>query len=142
MSELYDTDVLLWSEQQAALLRRVAKDARVDDEIDWENVIDEVESVGRGQLRAVLSLLMQNAHSHAQGAGVADESRRAALAGGGAAVSRRSNRQLHVLYAATHRSRQDYRALLALPDTVDGQPPLPLLAATCPLTLDELLRDG
>jgi hypothetical protein len=32
------------------------------------------------------------------------------------------------------------RALRALPETVDGQPPLPL-PAECPVTLDELLAD-
>lgn len=34
-----------------------------------------------------------------------------------------------------------FRALKALPETIDGQPPLPL-AATCPVTLDELLADA
>jgi hypothetical protein len=29
MSDLYDVDILLWSEQQAALLRRLAARARV-----------------------------------------------------------------------------------------------------------------
>ena len=46
MNDLYDEDVLLWSEQQAALLRRLAAGERVNEQIDWENVIDEVESVG------------------------------------------------------------------------------------------------
>ena len=59
MTDLYDTDVLLWSEQQAALLRRLAAGERVDEQIDWANVIDEVERVGSEQLHAVESLLMQ-----------------------------------------------------------------------------------
>jgi hypothetical protein len=59
MTDLYDSDILLWSEQQAALLRRLAKGERVNTEIDWENVIDEVESVGSEQLHAVSSLLLQ-----------------------------------------------------------------------------------
>ena len=33
------------------------------------------------------------------------------------------------------------KALRALPDTIDGQPPLPL-PAVCPMTLDDLLGDG
>ena len=59
MSELYDTDIVLWSEQQAALLRRLAAGERVNEQVDWGNVIDEVESVGSEQLHAVESLLMQ-----------------------------------------------------------------------------------
>ena len=59
MSDLYDTDVLLWSEQQAALLRRIAGGERINDQVDWENVIEEVESVGREQLHSVESLLVQ-----------------------------------------------------------------------------------
>ena len=59
MNDLYEDDVLLWSEQQAALLRRLAAGERVNEQIDWENVIDEVESVGLEQLYAVESSLVQ-----------------------------------------------------------------------------------
>jgi hypothetical protein len=58
MSE-YDTDILIWSEQQAALLRRVAAGERVNDQVDWENVIEEVESVGSEQWHAGEGLLAQ-----------------------------------------------------------------------------------
>ena len=40
----YDTDILDWSERQAALLRRLANGERVNDAVDWPNVIEEVES--------------------------------------------------------------------------------------------------
>ena len=64
MSDLYGTDLLLWSEQQAKLLRRVAAGERVNDQVDWENVVEEIESVGRNELREVESLLVQAiAHS-------------------------------------------------------------------------------
>ena len=59
MSDLYDDDILLWSERQAQLLRRLAAGERVNDQVDWENVIEEVESVGSEQLHAVESLLVQ-----------------------------------------------------------------------------------
>ena len=49
----YDADVLLWSERQADLLRRLAAGERVNDQVDWENVIEEVESVGSEQLHSV-----------------------------------------------------------------------------------------
>ena len=56
---LYDADILVWSERQAELLRRLAAGERVNDAVDWENLIDEVESVGRSELRACESLLRQ-----------------------------------------------------------------------------------
>ena len=56
MPTLYDTDVLVWSEQQAELLRRLARGERVNG-VDWENVVEEVESVGRSEFQAVASLL-------------------------------------------------------------------------------------
>ena len=34
MSDLYDNDILLWSEREAALLRRLAAGERVNDQID------------------------------------------------------------------------------------------------------------
>jgi uncharacterized protein DUF29 len=59
MSELYDTDILSWSEHQARRLRRVATGERINDLVDWPNVIEEIESVGNEQLHAVESLLVQ-----------------------------------------------------------------------------------
>ena len=47
MSDLYDTDVVLWSEQQADLLRRRALGSLVNDgELDWTNIAEEIESLG------------------------------------------------------------------------------------------------
>jgi len=59
MNQLYDDDILLWSEQQAALLRRLASGERVNDQLDWENLIEEIETVGRSELHAVESHLVQ-----------------------------------------------------------------------------------
>jgi len=59
MSGAYDTDILEWSGGQASLLRRLANGERVNDLIDWTNVIEEIESVGNEQLHAVRSLLVQ-----------------------------------------------------------------------------------
>lgn len=54
--DLYHRDILAWSEQQSARLRRVAAGERVND-VDWEHVIEEVESLGAGELRRVQSFL-------------------------------------------------------------------------------------
>jgi len=59
MTDLYDTDVVTWSEHQAALLRRIAAGERINDLVDWENVVEEIESVGQSQIDAVESLLFQ-----------------------------------------------------------------------------------
>ena len=52
---LYDQDVLVWSDQQAELLRRLAAGERVNDAVDWANVIEEVQDVGQSQLRSCIS---------------------------------------------------------------------------------------
>jgi hypothetical protein len=44
MSDLYEDDILLWSEHQAEALRR-----RATNEIDWENVAEEIEAIGRSE---------------------------------------------------------------------------------------------
>jgi hypothetical protein len=55
MSDLYETDVAAWSERQSALLRRVAAGEQVNEHIDWANIIDEVETVGRSERAALQS---------------------------------------------------------------------------------------
>lgn len=141
MSGLYDTDILTWSEQQAALLRRLAGGERVNDQVDWENVVEEIESVGRTELRAVESALVQallhrlkaeawplardRAHWEAEARRARDE----AVAGFAASIGRKL--RLDQLYR---------RALRAMPESHDGQPPLPI-PPTCPVTLDALLSD-
>jgi Domain of unknown function DUF29 len=55
----YGDDILLWSERQAELLRRMAAGERVNDQVDWENVAEEIESVGRTEPRACESHLVQ-----------------------------------------------------------------------------------
>ncbi len=55
---LYDDDILLWSEQQAAAIRKLGKTGRdLPNELDVENVAEEIESVGRSELAAVESYL-------------------------------------------------------------------------------------
>jgi len=56
--DLYWDDTLLWSERQAGLLRRLAAGERVND-VDWEHVIEEIEDVGKTELRACTSLLLR-----------------------------------------------------------------------------------
>src|SRR5690242_12539070 len=124
MSDLYETDILDWSERQADLLRRHAAGERLNDHPDWPNIIDEIESVGRAQLNAVQSLLVQAMlhdlkasawpnhpalpHWRAQARGFRDDAAR--------------------IFAPSMRARIDiaafYRqALRRLPESMDGIPP-------------------
>jgi len=54
MSE-YGTDFVLWSREQADLLRRMGAGERVNDQVDWENVAEEIESLGNSDRRDVRS---------------------------------------------------------------------------------------
>src|ERR1700729_2474037 len=56
--DLYEQDVLAWSDHQAGLLREVARGQQVND-VDWAHVIEEIEDVGLSELNAVQSHLRQ-----------------------------------------------------------------------------------
>lgn len=56
----YDSNVLLWSEQQAELLHRRAAGALINDAaLDRLNIAEEIADVGRNTLRACRSQLLQ-----------------------------------------------------------------------------------
>ena len=66
MSDPYDTDLVIWSERQAALLRRMAAGERVNDQVDWENVAEEIAALGisdrrelRNRVRTILAHLLK-----------------------------------------------------------------------------------
>jgi hypothetical protein len=142
MGELYDADVFEWSQHQAALLRRRAARELVNEaELDWPNIAEEIESVGRDQLHAVESFLVQ-ALVHDLEAEAWPLSREVSR---WRAEARRFRGDATARFTPAMRQRIDLakvyrRALRALPDQIDGQPPLPVPQA-CPVTLDELLRD-
>ena len=54
----YEEDVYLWSQQQTRLLREAAA-AGSSLPLDWENVAEEIESVGRSELSSVESALVR-----------------------------------------------------------------------------------
>ena len=141
MSDLYDTDILLWSERQSELLRRVAPGETVNDRIDWQNIAGEVEDVGRSSLRACRAQLLQ-ALLHDLKAEAWPHSRDVPHWRSEARVARINAADA---YAPSMRQKIDIadiyaKALRALSETMDGQPPLPLPEA-CPMTLDELIGD-
>ncbi|MEA2775652.1 MAG: hypothetical protein QOF90_1058 [Acetobacteraceae bacterium] len=136
----YESDILIWSERQAKLLRRRAAGELVNDaEMDWPNIAEEIEDVGRSQLHSVESLLVQ-ALRHMLKAEAWPLSRDAPTWRADAIDFRRQARRW---FAPSMRQRLDVAglyadALAAMPETIDGQPPLPV-PDVCPVTLDELL---
>lgn len=140
MSDLYDADILLWSEHQAALLKRLAAGERLNERPDWANIIEEVESVGRSQLATVELLIVQSLlhdlkarawpnsrevdHWRAEAIGFRDDATRSYV------PSMRQRIDMSRLYA---------QALRRMPKAIDGQPPLPLQEAGSQ-TVDEFLQ--
>ena len=56
MSDLYDSDAVLWSERQADLLRRRARGELANDaDLDWLNIAEEIDSMGRSERSALSS---------------------------------------------------------------------------------------
>ena len=140
MSDLYEDDILMWSERQADLRRRHVADQRANDaSLDWLNIIEEIESAGSEQLHAVESLLLR-ALIHRLKALAWPESRDVPH---WKAEERTSLNQARRRFAPSMRQRLDLSdiygdALRGFPDTIDGQPPL-AVPAVCPTSLDELL---
>jgi hypothetical protein len=139
MFDLYEDDIALWSERQGDLLRRLARGEKVNEQIDWENVAEEIETVGRNERRACESHLVQ---------ALLHELKLQAWPNSGAvphweAEVRRARDDARDAYTPSMRqqinlSQLYQRALNAMPDTIGGQPPQPV-PENCPFTLDELL---
>src|SRR5271165_3073191 len=56
MNDLYDDDIVLWSERQAALLRRRAAGELINEaDLDWPNIAEEIESLGKRDARELAS---------------------------------------------------------------------------------------
>ena len=48
-------DVVTWAERQAVLLRRIAAGEQVNEQVDWEEIAEEIESVGASERRSLAS---------------------------------------------------------------------------------------
>lgn len=142
MSDLYDTDIVLWSEQQADLLRRLASRVRPNDSaLDWEHIIEEIEDVGGSAIRSVRSLLLQTLLHELKAAAWPNSS----SVEHWRSEARSLRAQAALNFVPSMRQRIDLaqiydRARRAMPDAMDGQPPLPV-APVYETTLDELLGD-
>jgi hypothetical protein len=141
---LYETNPLAWSEQQVGLLRRMVAGERVNDQIDWPNIIEEIESVGRSELRAITSALR-----------IAIQHKLLLLGWPNAlrvldweATARNQLAETHEVFRESMRKEINLqslyrRAILAThQQMVDEGPPATVLPDQCPFSLDELLAEG
>jgi hypothetical protein len=140
MSDLYGDDILIWSERQAELLRRIAAGEPVNEAPDWPNIAEEIEDVGRSELRSCRSLLRQ-ALRHMLKAEAWPLSRDAPSWRADAIDFRRQARDA---FTPSMRQKIDIAqlyadALAAMPEAMDGVPPMPIQTEVP--TLDELLGD-
>lgn len=143
MKSLYDADILLWSEEQAAALRTLAG-AEAAPSADWERLAGLIENVGRSALAHVeagLRLMLTQAI-----AGYCDPDsplrhQRIQQALSGQIEAKRD-------LSPTIRARLDLdrlwreafeQAMSEIPRRPLGVPPS--ISKTCPFTLDELLAE-
>jgi hypothetical protein len=140
----YHTDAYAWALQQADALRR-----RAANELDWDNIAEEIEDVGIGEVNATLSQI-DNIVRH-----------RVYLRGWPDSLSVRRwqaeldefTRQLHRHYKPSMTTggnprvtdavvRESYTAAVKYCLAHMDEPPTVPLPAACPWTLDELLATG
>ncbi len=137
---LYEVDALAWGELQASLLSRLAAGERVNEAIDWSNVIEEIRDVGLSELHACESLLTQAMlhllKLHASSGNPAAPHWRGETAAFLSGVRRR--------FSPSMRQRIDIDELYAdaihqVPSSFDDATELRPLPERCPFTLIELV---
>lgn len=140
MSELYDADVYEWAQQQAALLRRRAAGELVNEaELDWPNIAEEIEDLGRSEVRACCSLFALAIAHELKARTWPDTIYVEKWLREARGYHRRARKQYRPSMKLQMEIEDIYEEALGLvPDQVDGipAPPLPL---DCPVTLDTLL---
>ena len=138
LAGLYDTDILEWSERQAALLRRRAAGELVNEaDLDWPHIAEEIASVGQSQVDTVESLLFQALLCDLKAEAWPLARDVPAWRGDARGFRAQARRK----YRPSMRQKLDILGLYAdalqgVPDTVDEQAPLPV-PPNCPVTLDE-----
>src|SRR5947207_14627239 len=58
LKTLYEQDFVAWSREQAEALRTLAR-TRSNEHVDWENVAEEIDSLGRSEKRELGSRIRQ-----------------------------------------------------------------------------------
>ena len=138
-NELYWQDILLWSESQGELLRRLAQGERVGG-VDWDHVIEEVEDVGRSEWHSVETLLRHAMVHLLKAAAWPDAQPREHWRSEVVGFLIDAKRRFAPSMAQRISVEDEYADALAQvrATTMDGRPPGPL-PSQCPFTLDALL---
>ncbi len=137
---LYERDALAWSEQQADLLRRLAAGERVNDAVDWPNVIEELQDVGLSELHGCESFLLQalvhllKLHGWPKARAVAHW--RGATVTFLAQAQRRFSPSMRQRISLDKLYRQAVKSIRA-----ESEERARTLPVNCPFSLDELLTD-
>lgn len=136
---LYDKDVVAWSERQARLMRSVALGVISPKALDWDNLIEEIESVGREQVHAVESTLVQALIHDLKCAAWPD----VLYVSHWQAEARVMRRNVRRRFTNSMRQKIEAASLYAdaldgLPKDIDGRAPLPV-PTTCAATLDQMM---
>jgi hypothetical protein len=141
MSDLYDSDIVTWAEEQAAALRR-----RSANTLDWDHLAEEIEAIVRSEVRAVTGPL-RIALRHkllllgwpgVLAAGKWQHELRVHLRNALEAYAPSMHRQIEPMMAVLYTDALDF-AHQHMAETGPPAAPLPL---TCPWTLDELLAEA
>ena len=139
--DLYERDILIWSEHQAGLLLRFARGELVNG-VDWEHVVEEIEAVGLSQLNAVGSdlrrIIVHLLKIHGWPDRAAVEHWRDEIGNFQDEAEQRyvpSMRQRLDLNRAYGRARRRVMRM-----TIDGQGPR-AVPETCPFTIEHLLTE-
>jgi len=137
--DLYELDILVWSEKQAALLRRLSRGEGLNEAVDWDHVIEEVEDVGLSELHGCESHLRQALAHLLKLRGEPDN--QAAPHWRGEVVNFLAEAQSR--FSPSMRQRIDldklYRSAIRQYRASGGVVPM---ADRCPYTLDELLDES
>jgi len=141
MSDLHDTDVITWAEQQALSLR-----ARSANELDWDNLAEEIEALVRTEVRAVTGPLIR-----------AMQHKLLLLGWPNVSAVRHWEHEVRILLAQAHKAylrsmakdiepvlEAHYREAVLLMERhmLRAGPPATPSPASCPWTLAELLAEG
>lgn len=142
-SSLYDADVLLWSEQQAARLRGLAA-TRTPEEVDWQRIASGIERLGLvAQERvetALKTVFAQAIAGFCDSDSPSRHARNARLLSGRLDARRSLTPSIRARLDLDRLWREAFeQAMAEIPRRVLGVPPS--IPRTCPFTLDELLED-
>jgi hypothetical protein len=137
----YEDDILAWSEQQAAALRRLVGRRDLPNELDLEHVAEEIEDVGRSELNTVRGSPPTDPRPSDQGGLDARRERARALGRRGRDLSRQPARSVSPSMTQRIDLHREWRRALrqaAAALAADGRQIAADLPIRCPYDLAEL----